>query len=74
MPHIFLEEDGVSAVDLVADTKCKSPELVGEGFSPNFFFVAPYDVAVLLVLTGDGVSDEVCLRDWDIICRVSVLC
>ena len=30
--RFFLEEDGVSAVDLVADTLCKSPELVGEGF------------------------------------------
>ena len=44
----FLEEDGgVSAVDSVADTLCKSPELVGEGFSPNFFYVAPYEVAVM---------------------------
>ena len=72
--RLFLEEDGVSAVDLVADTLCKSPDLVGEGFSPNLFFVAPYEVVVLLGLTGDGVSDGVCLRDCDIICRVGVLC
>ena len=71
--RFFLEEDVVSAVDLVADTFCKSPELVGKGFSPNLFFVAPYEVAVLLVLTGDGVIDGVCLRDCDIICRVGVL-
>ena len=70
----FFEEDGVSAVDSVADTLCKSPELVGEGFSPNFFFVAPYEVALLLGLTGDGVSDGVCLRNCDVICRVGVLC
>ena len=61
--RFFLEEDGVSAVDSAADTLCKSPELVGEGFSPNFFFVALYEVAVLLGLTSDGVSDGVCLRD-----------
>ena len=73
-PQIFLEEDGVSAVDSVADTLCKSPKLVDEGFSPNFFFVALYEVEVLLGLTGDGVSDGVCLRDCDIICRVGVLC
>ena len=72
--RFFLEEDGVSAVDLVADTLCKSPELVGEGFYPNLFFVAPYEVAVLLGLTGDWVSDGVCIRDCDIICRVNVLC
>ena len=31
--HRFLfEEDGVSAVNLVANTLCKSAELVGEGF------------------------------------------
>ena len=74
VPQIFLEVDGVSAVDLVADTLCKLPELVGEGFSPNLFFVAPYKVAVLLGLAGDGVSDGVCLSDCDIICRVGVLC
>ena len=69
----FLKEDGVSAVDSVADTLCKSPELVGEGFYPNFFFVAPYEVAVLLGLAGDGVSDRVCFCDCDIICRIGVL-
>ena len=69
----FFEEDGVSAVDLVANTLCKSPELIGEGFSPNFFFVAPDEVAVLLGLTGDGVSDGVCLRNCDRICRVGVI-
>ena len=72
--RFFLEEDGVSAVNLVADNLFKSPELVGEGFSPNFFFVTPYEVAVLLGLTGDGVSDGVCLRDCDIIFHVVVLC
>ena len=54
--RFFLEEDGVSAVDSVADTLCKSPELVGKGFSPNLFFVAPYEVAVLLDLTVDRVT------------------
>ena len=72
--RFFLEEDGVSAVDLVADTLCKSPELIGKGFPPNLLFVAPYELEVLLGLTSDGVSDGVCLRDCNIICRVSVLC
>ena len=72
--RFFLEEDGVSAVDSVADTLCKSPELIGKGYSPNLFFVVPYEVAVLLGLTSYGVSDGVCLRDCDIICRVGVLC
>ena len=58
--QIFLEEDGVSAVNSVADTLCKSTELFGEGCSPG--------------LTGDGVSDGVCLRNCDVICRVGVLC
>ena len=70
----FFEEDGVSAIDLVADTLCKSPELIGEVFSPIFFFVALYEVAVLLGLNGDGVSDGVCLRDCNIICRIGILC
>ena len=61
-------------VNSVADTLRKSSELVDEGFSPNLFFVAPYEVAVLLGLAGDGVSDGVCLRDCDIICRIGVLC
>ena len=71
--RFFFEEDGVSAVDLVADTLCKSSKLVGEGFSPNLFFVAPYEVAVLLGLAGDRVSDGVCFRDCNIICRIGVL-
>ena len=54
--RFFFEEDGVSAVDSVADTLCKSSELVGEGFSPNLFFVALHEVAVLLGLTGNRVS------------------
>ena len=70
----FFEEDGVSAVDSVADTLCKSSEIVGEVFSTNFFLVAPYEVAVLFGLAGDGVSDGVCLRDCDIIFRIGVLC
>ena len=58
--RIFLfEEDGVSAVNSVANTLYKSFELVGEGFSPNLFFVALHVVAVLLGLTGDRVSDGV---------------
>ena len=69
----FLEEDGVTAVYLVADTLCKSPNLVGKGFSPNFFFVTLYEVAVLLGLAGDGVGDGVCFRDCDILFRVGVL-
>ena len=72
--RFFLEEDGVSDFNSVANTLCKLPELVGEGFSSNFFFVAPYEVAVLLGLTGDGVSDGVCLRDCDIIFCIGVLC
>ena len=71
--RFFLEEDCVSAVYYIADTLCKSPDLVGKGFYP-IFFVAFYEVAVLFRLTGDGVSDGVCLRDCDIICRVGVLC
>ena len=71
--RFLFEEDGVSAVYSVADTLCKSSELVGEGLSPNFFFVALYEVAVLLGLAGDGVSDGVCFRDCDIIFRIGVL-
>ena len=71
--RFVFEEDVVSAVYLVSDTLCKSSELVGEGFSPNLFFVALHEVAVLLGLTGDRVSDGVCFRDCDIICRVGVL-
>ena len=72
--RFFLKEDGASSVDLVADTLCNSSELVGKGYFPNLFFVAPYEVAVLLGLTGNGVSDRVCLRDCDIIFRIGVLC
>ena len=64
--RFFFEEDGVSAVDLVADTLCKSSELVGKIFSPNLFFVALHEVAVLFGLTGDRMSDGVCFRDCDI--------
>ena len=71
--RFLLEEDSVSAVNSVADTLWKSSELVGEGFSPNFFFVALHEVALLLGLTGDRVSDRVCFRDCDIICRIDVL-
>ena len=71
--HTFsFEEDGVSAVDLVANTLRKSSELVGKGFFPNLFFVALHEVAVLLGLTGDWVSDGVCFRDCDIVCRIDV--
>ena len=69
----LFEEDGVSAVYSVADTLCKLSELVGEVFSPNLFSVALYEVAVLLGLAGDRVSDGVCFRDCDIICCISVL-
>ena len=55
--NFFFEEYDVSAVYSVADTLCKSSELVGEGFSPNLFFVALYEVAVLLGLASDRVSD-----------------
>ena len=71
--RFLFEEDGVSAVYLVADTLCKSYELVGKGFSPNFFFVDLYEVVVLLGLTGDRVSDGVCFRDCDIICHIGAL-
>ena len=71
--RFLFEEDGVSAVYSVAETLCKSSKLVGEGFSPNLFFVALYEVAVLLDLTSDRVSDGVCFRDCDIIFRIGVL-
>ena len=72
--RIFLfEEYGVSAVYLVADTLCKSSELVGEGFSQSFFFVALHEVAVLLGLTRNRVNGRVCFRGCDIICRFGVL-
>ena len=51
------EEDDVSAINLVANTWCKLSNIVGEGFDPNLFFVALYEVAVLLGLAGDRVSD-----------------
>ena len=57
--RFFFEEYGVSAVYSVADTLCKSSELVGEGFYLNLFFVALYEVALLLGLAGDRVSDRV---------------
>ena len=38
--RFLFEEDGVSAVNLVADIFCKSSELVGEGFS-KFLFRRP---------------------------------
>ena len=71
--RFLFETDVVSAVNLVADTLCKLSELVGEVFSPNLFSVALYEVAVLLGLAGDRVSDGVCFRDCDIICCISVL-
>ena len=71
--RFFFDEDGVSAINLVANTLCKSYELVGEVFFPNSFFVALHEVAVLLGLTGDWVSDRVCFRDYDIVCRSGVL-
>ena len=66
--RILFEEGGLSAVNLVAGTFCKSSELVGEGFFPNFFFVALHEVALLLRLTGDWVNDRVCFRDCNIVC------
>ena len=63
----------VAAVELVADTFCKLPDIVGERFSPNFFFVSPYEVAVLLGLASDRESDGVCFRNCDIICLNGVL-
>ena len=71
--RFVFEEDDVNTVDLVADTLCKLSELVGKVFCPNLFFVAPYEVAILLGLAGDGVSDGICLRDCDIIFRIGVL-
>ena len=70
--RFFFEEYGISAVYSVSNTLCKSSELVGEGFSP-IFFVALYEVAVLLGLVSDRVSDGVCFSDCDIICRIGVL-
>ena len=71
--RFFSEEDGVSAVYSVADTLCKSSELVGEGFSPNLFFVALYEVAVLLGLACDRVCDGVFFRNCGIVSRIGVL-
>ena len=71
--RFLFEEYGVSAVNLVANTFSKSAELVGKGFFPNFFFVALHEVAILLGLTGDWVSDGVCLRDCNVVCRSGVL-
>ena len=48
------------------------PSSLAKDFS-KFLFVAPYEVAILLGLAGDGVSDGVCLRDCDIIFRIGVL-
>ena len=71
--RVLFEENGVSAVNLLAKTLCKSSELIGEGFFSSFFFVALHEVAVLLVLTGDRVSDGVFFCDCDIVCRIGVL-
>ena len=72
--HRFLfEEDGVSAVNLVGNTLCKSDELVSEVFFSYFFFFALHEVVVIMGLTGDWVSDGVCLRDCDVVRRISVL-
>ena len=72
--RIFLfEENGVSAIDSVANNLCESSEFVGEGFFPSLFFVALHEVAVFLGLTGDWVSDGVCLRNCDVVCRIGVL-
>ena len=72
--HIFLfEVNGAGAVNSVANTLCESSELIGKIFFPNFFFVALYEVAVLLGLTGDWVSDGVCFRDCDVVFRISIL-
>ena len=48
---------GVGAFNSVANTLCKSSELVGEGGFPSVFVVALREVAVFLGLTGDWVSD-----------------
>ena len=56
--RFFFEEVGVSAVYLVAETLCKLSKLVGKGFQKNIF-VAPYDLAVLLGLASDGMSDGI---------------
>ena len=63
----------VSAVDSFSDTLCKSSELVGEEFSPNLFFVALYDGAVLSGLADDRVSGGFCFRDCDVFYRIGVL-
>ena len=46
---------------------------LAKDFLPIYFIVAPDEVAVLLGLAGDGVSDGVCFRDCDIICHIGVL-
>ena len=72
--HRFsFEVNGVGAVDSVANTLCESSELVCEGCFPSLFLIAHYEVAVFLGLTSDWVSDGICFRDCDVVCRIGVL-
>ena len=72
--RIFLfEVNVVGAVDLVANTLCESSKLIGEGCFPSFFLVALYEVAVFLGFNGDYVSDVICFRNCDVVCRIGVL-
>ena len=57
--RILFSKKMVLVLSIQLPTPCSSRELVGEGFSPNLFFVAPYEVAALLGLADDGVSDGV---------------
>ena len=71
--RFLFEVNGVGAVDSVANILFKSSELVGEGCFPSFFLVAVYEVAVFLGLTDDWVSDGICFRNCDVVCRIGVI-
>ena len=69
----FLPEDyGVGAFNSVANTLCKSSEIIGGGGFPSVFVVALYEVEVFLGLTSDWVSDVIGFFDCDIIFRIGV--
>ena len=64
----FLSEIyGVGAFNSVANTLCKTSDLVGEGGLPSVFIVALYEVAVFLGLTGDWVSDRISFRNCNVV-------
>ena len=71
--RFMFEVNGVGAIDSVANTLCKSSELVGKGCFPSFFLVVLYEVAVFLGLTSDWVSDVICFRDFGVVCHICIL-